>query len=108
MWRSTHRRVYTGETPTWHTARHGLDLEGAPRTPARRAHPTNVIDRYFKITERGSTIGTEIRGGLVTFFTMSYIIVLNPIILGGKDGTGDGPRADSRPSPRPRRSSPAS
>ncbi len=58
--------------------------------PARTAPPApkNAIDRYFKITERGSTIGTEIRGGLVTFFTMAYIIVLNPIILGGMDGTG--------------------
>jgi len=56
----------------------------------RTAPPKNAIDRYFRITERGSTIGTEIRGGLVTFFTMSYIIVLNPIILGGvQDGTGN-------------------
>jgi AGZA family xanthine/uracil permease-like MFS transporter len=47
------------------------------------------LDRYFKISERGSTVGAEVRGGLVTFFTMSYIIVLNPIILGFvKDGTG--------------------
>ncbi|NKY38558.1 NCS2 family permease [Cellulomonas septica] len=46
------------------------------------APPRNAVDRYFKITERGSTIGTEIRGGLVTFFTMSYIIVLNPLIIG--------------------------
>jgi AGZA family xanthine/uracil permease-like MFS transporter len=38
--------------------------------------------KYFKITERGSTVGREIRGGVVTFFTMAYIIVLNPIILG--------------------------
>ncbi|MBT0993042.1 NCS2 family permease [Cellulomonas sp. DKR-3] len=44
--------------------------------------PKNAIDRYFRITERGSTIGTEIRGGLVTFFTMAYIIVLNPLIIG--------------------------
>lgn len=56
----------------------------------RAAPPKNAIDRYFKISERGSTIGTEVRGGLVTFFTMSYIIVLNPIILGGvQDGTGN-------------------
>ncbi|WP_051551887.1 NCS2 family permease [Nocardioides sp. URHA0020] len=41
------------------------------------------LDRYFKITERGSTVGREVRGGLVTFFTMAYIIVLNPIILSG-------------------------
>ncbi len=49
-----------------------------------------ALDRYFKITERGSTIGAEVRGGLVTFFTMAYILVLNPIILGGvPDGTGN-------------------
>ncbi|MDR1799518.1 MAG: NCS2 family permease [Bifidobacteriaceae bacterium] len=51
----------------------------APAAP----RPTNVLDRYFKITERGSSFGQEIRGGLVTFFAMSYIIVLNPLILGG-------------------------
>ena len=41
------------------------------------------MDKYFKITERGSTVGRELRGGVVTFFTMAYIIVLNPIILSG-------------------------
>ncbi|MDO5032720.1 NCS2 family permease [Corynebacterium sp.] len=41
-----------------------------------------AIDRYFKISERGSTIGTEIRAGVVTFFAMAYIILLNPLILG--------------------------
>jgi adenine/guanine/hypoxanthine permease len=40
------------------------------------------LDRFFKISERGSTVSTEVRGGIVTFFTMSYIIVLNPLILG--------------------------
>ncbi|WP_062383773.1 NCS2 family permease [Demequina iriomotensis] len=39
------------------------------------------LDSYFEITTRGSTIGREIRGGLTTFFTMAYIVVLNPIIL---------------------------
>jgi AGZA family xanthine/uracil permease-like MFS transporter len=41
------------------------------------------LDGYFKITERGSSVPTEIRGGIVTFFTMAYIVVLNPIILSG-------------------------
>lgn len=60
---------------------------GAP-APAP-VQPRNAVDRFFKISERGSTIGTEIRGGLVTFFTMSYIIVLNPLIIGTvQDGTG--------------------
>ncbi|MER7047406.1 NCS2 family permease [Streptomyces jumonjinensis] len=40
------------------------------------------LDRYFKISERGSTVAREIRGGFATFFAMAYIIVLNPIILG--------------------------
>ncbi|MEG3627415.1 NCS2 family permease [Streptomyces poriticola] len=41
-----------------------------------------ALDRYFKISERGSSIPREIRGGFATFFAMAYIIVLNPIILG--------------------------
>jgi adenine/guanine/hypoxanthine permease len=58
-------------------------------TEEREAPPrSSGLDRFFKITERGSTIGAEIRGGLVTFFAMSYIIILNPIILSGADGTG--------------------
>ncbi|MEU6775541.1 NCS2 family permease [Streptomyces sp. NPDC046759] len=40
------------------------------------------LDRYFKISERGSSVAREIRGGFATFFAMAYIIVLNPIILG--------------------------
>ncbi|GIL29766.1 NCS2 family permease [Actinocatenispora comari] len=45
--------------------------------------PRNPIDRYFRISQRGSTMPREIRGGLATFFTMAYILVLNPLILGG-------------------------
>ena len=52
--------------------------------------PTGTLDRFFEISKRGSTIGTEIRGGLVTFVTMAYIVILNPIILSGKpDVAGD-------------------
>lgn len=42
----------------------------------------NVVDRFFKISERGSSLRAEILGGLVTFATMAYIIALNPSILG--------------------------
>lgn len=49
----------------------------------------NSVDRFFRISERGSTFGREIRGGFATFFTMAYILVLNPIILGSaKDKFG--------------------
>ncbi|MCP2264670.1 NCS2 family permease [Promicromonospora thailandica] len=54
-----------------------------------QAQARGAVDRFFKISERGSTVWTEVRGGLVTFFTMSYIVVLNPLILGNvPDGTG--------------------
>ncbi|MFG1620835.1 NCS2 family permease [Kribbella sp. NPDC049227] len=50
---------------------------------------SNVVDSYFKISQRGSTLSREIRGGLVTFFTMAYIVVLNPLIIGTvPDGDG--------------------
>jgi adenine/guanine/hypoxanthine permease len=55
---------------------------------ARFCHDPRV-DKFFNITERGSTLGREVRGGVVTFFTMAYIIVLNPLILGfAKDADG--------------------
>ncbi|HYN94115.1 MAG TPA: NCS2 family permease [Pilimelia sp.] len=64
----------------------------APRPegpPPGHAAPRNGFDRYFEISRRGSTLGREVRGGLATFFTMAYIVVLNPLILGSvADGTG--------------------
>lgn len=48
------------------------------------------IDGFFRISQRGSTVSREVRGGVVTFFTMAYIIVLNPLILGyAPDVNGD-------------------
>lgn len=43
----------------------------------------NRLDRFFEISARGSSIASEMRGGVVTFIAMAYIIVLNPIILSG-------------------------
>ncbi|MBZ6258065.1 NCS2 family permease [Streptomyces olivaceus] len=54
----------------------------SPEPPEDRRPPQSGLDRYFKISERGSTLPREIRGGFATFFAMAYIIVLNPIILG--------------------------
>ena len=48
-----------------------------------------MLDSYFKISERGSTVAREVRGGIVTFFTMAYIVALNPLIIGlAKDADG--------------------
>jgi AGZA family xanthine/uracil permease-like MFS transporter len=53
-------------------------------TPARPSG--NAVDRFFRLSERGTSVSREIRGGVATFFALAYIVVLNPIILGsGKD-----------------------
>ncbi|CAC9598697.1 Xanthine/uracil/thiamine/ascorbate permease family protein [uncultured Gammaproteobacteria bacterium] len=41
-----------------------------------------MLDQFFKLSERGTSIKTEVIAGLTTFLTMSYIIVLNPDVLG--------------------------
>ena len=50
--------------------------------PAVKMKELSPIDSFFEITTRGSTVGREVRGGLVTFFTMAYILALNPLIIG--------------------------
>ena len=59
------------------------------RTTPTRSAPSR-IDTFFDITKRGSNIATEIRGGVVTFVAMAYIVILNPIILSsGQDVAGN-------------------
>jgi adenine/guanine/hypoxanthine permease len=49
----------------------------------------SMLDSFFKISQRGSTVAREVRGGVVTFFTMAYIVALNPLIIGlAKDADG--------------------
>jgi AGZA family xanthine/uracil permease-like MFS transporter len=40
-----------------------------------------VLERWFQLRERGTTLATEVRAGLVTFLTMAYILFVNPQIL---------------------------
>lgn len=57
-----------------------------PATPTLRRAP---LERLFRLRERGSTVGREVRGGITTFVAMAYIVLLNPIILGSAtDVTG--------------------
>jgi AGZA family xanthine/uracil permease-like MFS transporter len=44
-----------------------------------------AIERFFAVRERGSTVRTEVLGGLVTFLTMAYIVFVNPAILSQAD-----------------------
>jgi len=66
-------------------------MANSARATARQTPqpPAGGLDGFFSITARGSTISREIRGGLATFFTMAYIVVLNPLIIGTQaDSTG--------------------
>ncbi|WP_199430340.1 NCS2 family permease [Qaidamihabitans albus] len=64
------------------------------RTDRPPQHPepesgASALDRMFRISPRGSTIGREVRGGVTTFVAMCYIVLLNPLILGAStDITG--------------------
>jgi len=58
------------------------DLGEDTMAKSQLATANSAIDRFFEITARGSTYAREVRGGLATFFTMAYIVVLNPLILG--------------------------
>ena len=40
-----------------------------------------ALEKFFKIREKGSTVRTEVIGGLTTFFAMAYIIFVNPNYL---------------------------
>ena len=48
------------------------------------------MERLFKIQERGSTVSREIIGGITTFLAMSYILAVNPGMLGGIEGMNFG------------------
>src|SRR3954447_1955681 len=61
------------------------DAGEGTRVPAGRSW----LDRYFHISRRGSTVAREVRGGVTTFMAMAYILLLNPLILSGKDAAGD-------------------
>lgn len=39
------------------------------------------MDKFFKISERGSKVSTEVLGGLTTFLAMAYIIAVNPAMM---------------------------
>ncbi len=39
------------------------------------------MEKFFKLKENGTTVGTEIVAGITTFFAMAYIIIVNPSIL---------------------------
>ena len=70
------------------TGRTGTGTDAVPDTAAPATPPPpgkglkGRIDRFFGITANGSNFLREGRAGMVTFLTMSYILFVNPIVLG--------------------------
>ncbi|MEA3389294.1 NCS2 family permease [Sphingobium sp. CCH11-B1] len=54
-----------------------VSLDAAATSPPAASR----LDRYFALTERGTTARTEILAGITTFLTMAYIVLVNPSIL---------------------------
>jgi len=50
----------------------------------------NSLDRFFKLTENHTTVRRELVGGVTTFMTMAYIVVINPQILAQAGMPADG------------------
>lgn len=42
-----------------------------------------MVEKFFKLKERGSTVSKEVIGGITTFLAMAYILAVNPGILSG-------------------------
>jgi AGZA family xanthine/uracil permease-like MFS transporter len=67
-----------------------MSLATEPKSSFEGNEPKSSFDRWFEMSARGSNYSREIRGGFVTFFTMAYIVVLNPLIIGtAKDINGN-------------------
>jgi adenine/guanine/hypoxanthine permease len=64
------------------------DTQERPKAPAGGSG----LDSFFKLSERGTSVGTEVRAGFTTFLVMAYIIFVNPSILSaaGFDEAGVG------------------
>jgi len=57
---------------------------------ANRSRSGTLVERYFKLAEYQTTVRRELLGGLTTFMTMAYIIVVNPQILAQAGMPADG------------------
>jgi AGZA family xanthine/uracil permease-like MFS transporter len=46
-------------------------------------NPRSAVDNFFQYSSRGSNLRTEILAGVTTFSTLSYVLVVHPLILSG-------------------------
>jgi adenine/guanine/hypoxanthine permease len=70
-----------GTAPAIHRTMQPQSIEAASLPLSPPAAPSGFLDRYFGISEKGSTLGRELLAGVSTFLALSYIFVVNPAIL---------------------------
>jgi AGZA family xanthine/uracil permease-like MFS transporter len=58
-----------------------VEATEVPRREAPSAPSSGGLDGFFRLSERGTNVGAEVRAGITTFLVMAYIIFLNPLIL---------------------------
>jgi len=58
-----------------------LDTTHATSAPSRSDSTTGLIDRFFKLSRHGTSVKTEVIAGITTFYTMAYIIFVNPNMM---------------------------
>jgi len=76
------REIYRGNIPG--NIYPGLALfswSDAHKAEPYQSRDKKIMDKFFKISEQGSTIRTEMQAGLSTFLTMAFIVAVNPAIL---------------------------
>src|SRR5215218_7321435 len=77
FWTGVRRDLDCVDLHHGHAAR--LPPAQKPSVPPRVLKMKQRLDDFFELSTRGSTLTSEIRGGIVTFIAMAYIVVLNPI-----------------------------
>src|SRR5690606_8269720 len=60
------------------------------RADAVKGGQAGLLERWFRLSENGTTVRTELAAGLTTFMTMAYIIFVNPGILSAAGMSFDG------------------
>mmetsp|Transcript_21892 Transcript_21892/g.51136 ORF Transcript_21892/g.51136 Transcript_21892/m.51136 type:complete len:531 (-) Transcript_21892:132-1724(-) len=58
---------------------------GYHRMGPQKPTVASFLDEYFEISARGSSLTTEVRAGCIGWMTMSYIMLVNPVILSKAD-----------------------
>src|SRR5262245_66172303 len=77
-------RVPKNAVPRRAMLRAGIDDHGGSGMTDTTAPAAErpLLDRYFRLSENGTDVRTELVAGVTTFLTMVYIVFVNPQILG--------------------------